>query len=210
MFNSSKNKIFIEKNISEIKDLTRILFIDDEEMDLIDSLNSDGWRTKHIKDLDSFNNTDLIDSQIICVDIIGVGKKLKFKDEGLGLVKAIKQEYPYKKTILYSSLTTHNIFDNAIDMVDKKVYKDGQVYPFIAAIEELAKNHFNWNDYVLDIYNKYKKDFNKDIDFNEFNKKFKSLFSRNNSIDKDSVIKITGSSLSVAANIAQIMSLFIK
>src|SRR5690606_20901804 len=158
----------------DLKDKTRILFIDDRETDLVSALKKEGWRVKYVDDLDSYNNTDLVDSQIICSDIKGVGIKLNVQGEGLGLVKAIKAKYPEKKIILYSSISSHDIFDNAIDLVDKKLFKDGQVHPFDAAITELSEKLFDWDTVVKDIYFRYRSEFGVELSLTEFNEKMQS------------------------------------
>jgi len=206
---SQKKSIFIDKNLSEIKDITRILFIDDQDMDIIKSIQSQGWKIKHLYDLNDLNNPDFIDSHIVCVDIKGVGKNLQFKGEGLDLAKTIKERHPSKKIILYSSQSTHDIFNNALDIVDRRVFKDGQTYPFILAIEELAKERFNWTDYIKNIYTNYRKDFGKEIDFNTFKTKMESFYQYNpEEIDKQKIANFANISLSVAGNIASLLGLF--
>src|SRR5690606_18315217 len=111
LFKSKKRKKFQSKSLAELKARTRILLIDDEETNLVESLRAEGWHVKYLPDLDRYNNTDLVDAHIVCVDIKGVGKILNIPEEGLGLVKNIKEKYPQKKIILCSSVNSHDIFD---------------------------------------------------------------------------------------------------
>lgn len=72
-----------ERSIDEIKSICKILFIDDKAFPLIDILKTAGWAcTKRIKDAESLDQTEIKEAHILIVDIQGVGKKLKFKDEG--------------------------------------------------------------------------------------------------------------------------------
>lgn len=208
LFKKKKNKRFLKKSLADLKDKTRILFIDDRETDLVSALKKEGWRVKYVDDLDSYNNTDLVDSQIICSDIKGVGIKLNVQGEGLGLVKAIKAKYPEKKIILYSSISSHDIFDNAIDLVDKKLFKDGQVHPFDAAITELSEKLFDWDTVVKDIYFRYRSEFGVELSLTEFNEKMQSTLNGND-IDVDKIVKLTSAGLNVAKSIKILMTPFL-
>ena len=208
LFKKKKNKRFLKKSLADLKDKTRILFIDDRDTDLVSALQKEGWRVKYVDDLDSYNNTDLVDSQIICSDIKGVGIKLNVQGEGLGLVKAIKAKYPEKKIVLYSSISSHDIFDNAIDLVDKKLFKDGQVHPFDAAITELSEKLFDWDTVVKDIYFRYRSEFGVELSLTEFNKKMQTTLN-GNEIDTEKIVKLTSAGLNIAKSIKILMTPFL-
>ncbi len=127
-----------------MKDKTRILLIDDEETGLVESLKEEGWHIKYLSYLDKYKNTDLKDVHIVCINIKGVGIKLTIKEEGLGLVRNIKEKYPEKLIILCSSVCAHDLFDNAADLFDMIVYKDDQTYPFDSAIHKLFHKLYDW------------------------------------------------------------------
>jgi hypothetical protein len=207
IFKKKKSKKFQKKSLPELKDKTRIVMIDDEETGLVDSLKGEGWHIKYMADLDKYNNTDLKDAHIVCVDIKGVGVLLNIKEEGLGLVRNIKEKYPEKRIILCSSVNTHDIFDDAIDLVDKKVYKDGQTHPFDSAIEELSYKLFDWDSLIKEVYFKFKSDFGVEISLDDFNTKMKTAID-GNEIDIDKILKITSSGLKVAKGIKTLLLLF--
>jgi hypothetical protein len=209
LFKKSKKKKFAKKSLPELKDRTRILLIDDEETSLVESLKGEGWHIKYMADLDKYNNTDLKDAHIVCVDIKGVGKKLNIKEEGLGLVRNIKEKYPEKRIILCSSISTHDIFDNAIDLVDKKVYKDGQTHPFDSAIEELSYKLFDWDSLIKEIYFKYKSDFGVDLSLEEFSSKMKTAID-GDEIDVEKILKITSAGMKVAGGIKTLLLHFVS
>jgi hypothetical protein len=208
-FKRKNNKKFLKKSLPELKDKTRILLIDDEETGLVESLKGEGWHIKYLPDLDKYNNTDLKDAHIVCVDIKGVGVKLKIKEEGLGLVRNIKEKYPEKRIILCSSVSAHDIFDNAVDLVDKKVYKDGQTHPFDSAIEELSYKLFDWESIIKEIYFKYKTDFGIEISLEEFSTKMKTAID-GNEIKVEKILKITSSGIKVANGIKTLLLHFVS
>lgn len=75
-WNRKRNKL-PRRNLSEIKNGCKILFIDDKKFDIVERLKEkEGWKnTTRIKDLDSITQTELQEAHIVLVDIQGVGKK---------------------------------------------------------------------------------------------------------------------------------------
>ncbi|MEZ5435745.1 MAG: response regulator, partial [Pseudomonadales bacterium] len=155
--------------IDDLKKYTKVLIIDDEDpVDIKEYLKKEGWKVQYIPDLDAISNKKLIDSHVICVDIMGVGKLLGV-ESGMGLVKAIKQTYPEKKIIIYSSVPKHDSFDDAWDYVDKKLRKESTLLPYSSAIEELASKSLNWDDSLRYAYGKVKNHLGKNVSFDDFN-----------------------------------------
>lgn len=100
MFNwKKKNRVQLpNRTLEEVKTVCNILFIDDRKFPVIDILKNAGWsNTRGIKDLESLDQKEIKEAHIVFSDIQGVGKKLQFAEEGLGLVQAIKEKYPTKK-----------------------------------------------------------------------------------------------------------------
>jgi len=166
-------KYFSEKvpeppSIEQLKRITKVLIIDDEEpKELRELLKKEGWKISYIDDLDSLSNKKLEESHIVCIDIMGVGKKLQIPN-GMGLVKDIKEKYPEKKIILYSSVSKQDIFSDALDYVDKRLRKESSLVPFSAAIEELAKSTFSWDESIKYAYAKVKDLLGEKIEFEQF------------------------------------------
>lgn len=118
---------------------TNILFIDDERFLVIDILKNSGWdNTTRISDVKALNQKEVIDANIIFVDIQGVGVKLGFQDEGLGLSIALKNKYPDKKIIIYSAEKNGNRFHAALKVVDDFLEKDADPYRFELIVEKFA------------------------------------------------------------------------
>ncbi|ATV43813.1 response regulator [Pectobacterium brasiliense] len=118
---------------------TSILFIDDEKFLVIDILKNSGWeKTTRINDVKALNQKEIIDADIIFVDIQGVGVKLGFRDEGLGLSQAIKEKYPEKKIIIYSAEKNGNRFHAALKVVDDFLEKDADPYRFELIVEKFS------------------------------------------------------------------------
>jgi hypothetical protein len=75
-------------NKKDIRFSRNILFIDDDiKFKIVSILKKAGWKNVEIKkDVASLQAPEIIAADIIFVDIQGVGLKLGFKDQGLGLV----------------------------------------------------------------------------------------------------------------------------
>ncbi len=165
---SRKRKVKLkERNLDEIKSICKILFIDDKTFPLVDILKNEGWRnTTRIKDVDALEQTNIKEAHILIVDIQGVGKKLRFKDEGLGLIIALKEKYPNKKVIVYSAEDQGRIqaFHPGIDKADKRLSKNVDPYQFQVAIESFAMELFSLTECVKRIQTQILKEFGYSIE----------------------------------------------
>lgn len=190
----------------QIKELTRVLIIDDEEpRELRALLRKEGWKTTHLTDLDSLANKSLNEAHIVCIDIMGVGKILQVSD-GLELVGHIKERYPNKKVILYSSVSRQDIFSDSLDYVDKRLRKEASLVPFVTAIEEMAANTFSWDEALVYAYEKMGKNLVEIVSFDQFRQLAeKSITS--SGFDSKRFSKKAGSSLDVVAKLATLLSL---
>ncbi|MGN6646049.1 MAG: hypothetical protein ACTHJT_05925 [Cytophaga sp.] len=131
----------LDTEIDKLRRSISILFIDDDtKFKVVKILVNEGWiNTKSIIDLKSYNDESIRNSDIVFVDVQGVGKLLDCKDEGLGLAMNIKNKYPNKKVVIYSAVQLHNVFHEAVQKVDFLLSKDAEPYEFISLIERFSK-----------------------------------------------------------------------
>ncbi|ENM2829878.1 hypothetical protein AB6Q85_000170 [Vibrio cholerae] len=122
------------------KNNTKILIVDDEiKFKLPKIFKASGWvHSKLIKDIDNLDHIDVKEADILFIDVQGVGVSLGFKDEGLGLVEAIKEKYPSKKVIIYSVVSQGDRFHNAFNVCDGQLSKDADPYQFQRILEKFA------------------------------------------------------------------------
>jgi len=81
----------------------------------------------------------MLEADILFIDIQGVGKAMKFADEGLGLASAIKNKFPKKKLIIYSAQTTGERFHEALKKADYSLPKNAEPYEFIRLVDDFAQ-----------------------------------------------------------------------
>ncbi|AEH16270.1 putative two-component system response regulatory protein [Shewanella baltica] len=142
---ASKPSTELVKDEDFYKNTTKILIVDDEiKFKLPKIFKSAGWvHSKLIKDIDNLDHPDVKEADILFIDVQGVGVSLGFKDEGLGLVEALKEKYPSKKVIIYSVVSQGDRFHNAFNVCDGQLSKDADPYQFQRVLEKFAFSELN-------------------------------------------------------------------
>lgn len=137
----SQQESNMNNNIYEVRERTKILFIDDDiTFQTAKVLKNMGWKnTKIIKDCKNLNSQDIQETDVFFVDINGVGVELNFTDQGLGLAAAIKKKYPAKKVVIYSAEKTGNQFHEAWKIIDDRLPKEADPYQFENTLENLLE-----------------------------------------------------------------------
>ncbi|MGY4385971.1 CheY-like chemotaxis protein [Pedobacter sp. UYP24] len=131
----------VSQSENRMKSTIKILFVDDNHTDykMVSILKRAGWiNTRAIKDITDLDNNIVTESDIIFVDINGVGLTM-FEDQGLGLATALKNKYPKKKIVIYSAETLGDRFHKALRQVDDCLPKNAEPYQFIDLVENLSK-----------------------------------------------------------------------
>lgn len=110
-------------NISEKKKIeeTKILIIDDDELELEKTLRRIGYNVTWKKDIDVLD--DVENYSIIICDYKGVGLKFNSEFEGLNLSMLIKEKYPDKIIYLLSAADFNPRANKYIKFIDELVYK---------------------------------------------------------------------------------------
>ena len=138
---TQKEPLEKELTIDEIKSRIKVLFIDDKEFPVVEHLKSIGYEgVEYINDVKDIDDKIVRFAHIIFIDINGVGLKMGFPNQGMGLCGALKTKYGNKKRIiLYSGETEGSIFDKDAQKADATLKKDSDVYQFISYITDYAK-----------------------------------------------------------------------
>lgn len=121
------------------KQQASILFIDDEYFPVVDNLEKAGWSVKRIKDIKNPQDEDVKRANIIFVDYKGVGRTLSEGDEGIGVIKLLKDSYKNsKRVILYSGYGRFSLGAH-LGIADNQMSKESNTYEFIKMIESELK-----------------------------------------------------------------------
>ena len=210
LFKSKNKKPLPQRDIEGIKQICRLLFVDDKRFPVVNLLKESGWRnTTAIRDVDTLNQIEIKDAHMIFVDVQGVGKKLKFSDEGLGLVIALKEKYPNKKIIVYSAEAAGSVqaFHRGIDIADARLSKLADPISFINAVERFALELFSLETCVERIKKAIYNEFGQNMETEDIIKKIKNIHTKNN-YSVESISKVFN--LDNAGSIASIVGLFLK
>lgn len=110
-------------SISEKKKIeeTKILIIDDDELELEKTLRRIGYNVTWKKDIDVLD--DVENYSIIICDYKGVGLNFNSEFEGLNLSMLIKEKYPEKIIYLLSAADFNPRVNKYIKYIDELVYK---------------------------------------------------------------------------------------
>lgn len=196
-----------DRSIDEIKSICRVLFVDDKNFTVLNILIKSGWvNAKRIKDVNSLDDVDIRKANIIFVDIQGVGKALQFKDEGLGLIVALKNKYPEKRIIVYSAESTGDRFHEGLSVADATLRKNADPYEFQMLVEKFAKEAFSLEESIERIRKILREELGVTLSREEVLQKIYKL-NKKSSFSIEDIGKVFN--LQNAANIATIIQLFI-
>lgn len=115
-----------------------ILFVDDENFPVVENLKSSGWNVEKVDDIINIQDDKVKRSHIIFVDYQGVGKQLSEQNQGLGLIKALRDHYSDKKRIILYTGQSLPI-DEKLKWAHNFLYKNSETYEFISLIESEIK-----------------------------------------------------------------------
>jgi len=198
-----------DRDIDDLKRIVKILFIDDRVFGNVQIIKNAGWvNTTQIKDADSLDQTEIRNAHILFVDIQGVGKRLKFSEEGLGLIMALKERYPNKKVIVYSGEDQGKIeaFHPGIDKADARLAKNADPYQFQTLIEKYAVEAFGLSECVNRIQKIIMDEFGQSLTTDQITANIEKIYTKKD-YSIQGISKIFN--LSNAGSLADVISIFL-
>ena len=198
---------FPDRSVDDIKQICKIIFVDDRKFSVVDILGKAGWvNTKRIKDVCSLDDNDIKEAHILFVDIQGVGKALQFKDEGLGLITALKNKYPNKKIVVYSAESDGDRFHKGLSKAEARLSKNADPYEFQTLVEKFAKEAFSLEESIRRIQKTLQDELKIPIERDEVIRNLNKLH-KNQSYTELDISKVFN--LQNAASVASIIQLFL-
>lgn len=182
------NPLMEKVSLDELQRLTRILFIDDtDQSDLLKYLKSEGWDADYIPDIEQITGINIKNANLFFIDVMGIGSKLKLKD-GLDVIKLLKETYPEKKIIMYSTNEKQDFSHPGFELADKRIVKRGSYDIFMTSIIEMSKKMFTWEEALNDSYNRIKPYLQFEMTRDQYAKVIMSSIKKNQ-LDKDKVVR---------------------
>ena len=210
MFNPFRKKTFTlpERSLNELKSTTSVLFIDDKQFEVVNILKEAEWvNVRLIKDVNSLDAQEVQNAHIIFVDINGVGRKLKFKDEKIGLILALRKKYPFKKLILYSAEREGDRFHEGFTAADAQLAKNADPFQFQAMVENYSRKCFSLPECITHLHEMLRNEYGLSLSRDEVVNYVRDVAKGKNYSER-AVAKIFN--LQNAGSIASIISLFLK
>lgn len=143
IFKSNYKKIPAYKlPIDVIKEKAKILFIDDEDVDLIPLLQNEKWHVEHWKDVQSLQVLESGKYDLIFLDIGGVGKLYSPDEEGFGILKRLKKVNPSVMIVSYSGQSFDASKSDFWSLSDGNLSKSSGAIKAMELMEDLLKEKF--------------------------------------------------------------------
>lgn len=198
MWPFKKKNQFRELSEAEKKERTRIFILDDQQQnELIAYSERHGWHIRYSDRLNSFDDPCIVDSHIICIDINGVGSELG-KKSGLDVAYSIKTQHPEKKVIIYSTQPISEFFHPVNEILDRRIYKQGDFEPFISAFKEFSAEIFSWNNVVSIFYERTKDYLPPNITYSIFRERMNQIPQKGLDLNASQVANVLGLSIVIA------------
>lgn len=136
--------------LDKIKERANILFIDDQKVDLIETLQLEGWHVEYWSDVRSLSDLESGKFDIIFLDIGGIGKEYSPEDEGFGILSRVKKVNPSVLVVAYSGRTFDVTKSQFWSIADDSLSKSAGAIDAIELLEGLLCKKFNtsllWKD----------------------------------------------------------------
>lgn len=126
-------------DLAFMKKNCRILFIDDHDVPLIITLKNEGWCVDYWEDVKRMSDLESGQYDLIFLDIGGVGIEYSPKEEGLGILRRLKDANPSVLVIAYSSQEYDFEKQKFYEIADAKLSKSSGALQAMSTIEELLK-----------------------------------------------------------------------
>lgn len=116
-----------------------LLFVDDDvdDFEIVKSLQKNHYTVDTLKDIEDLECDHVKKAKIIFIDFKGVGKKFGDK-QGIDLIKALKDKYKRRKTIILFSAHKFPLVREYTDSGDDIIKKNASLREFLEMIEKYS------------------------------------------------------------------------
>jgi CheY-like chemotaxis protein len=131
----------------EIVKRSRILVIDDQDFPYQQLFERDGYTVSKWDDIQDLSALERGGFDLILLDLVGVGRT-ESEDQGLGVLKHIRETQPAQLVIAYSSAEWPLKYQPFFDMADEVLQKTADYLDFKRAVDELLAKRFSLGFYL--------------------------------------------------------------
>lgn len=136
---------------AEIKARSRILVIDDRAFPYKGMFEADNYMIEKRSDVKKTADIDSLQYELILLDLQGVGKSLS-SDQGLGVLKYLKERNPTQLVVAYSSADYPMESQQFFALADASLPKAADYFEFKAEVDRLLKLRYTLGYYMQVAY----------------------------------------------------------
>lgn len=129
-------------NIIKLRKKTKIIIVDDDELDIVENLVQRGYDIYYKRDMNYSLEAEPFD--IIIMDIQGIAKNLGSNMEGFALASDIKKRYPNKEVYCFSSTVKTEIASN-LHKIDGFIPKDYDIDKWGEQLDNIIRDYVDVN-----------------------------------------------------------------
>jgi DNA-binding response OmpR family regulator len=132
----------------EIRKRSRLLVIDDQEFPYLPLFRRDGYNIEKWSDVQRL--TDLQDGRydLILLDLQGVGRQESHEQQGFGILRHLREQYPTLLVVAYSNADWSLKYQEFFALADSVLPKTADYVDFKARVDDLLKTRFSLGFYV--------------------------------------------------------------
>lgn len=128
--------------LQQIVDRARILVIDDQPFPYAQLFRKAGYQLTKWRDVTNLSEIEQGRFDIVLLDLQGVGKKLS-QDQGLGVLRHIKEVRPSQVVVAYSNADWPVKYQPFFDQADAVLPKSADFVDFKKLVDDLLQEHFS-------------------------------------------------------------------
>ena len=147
MFGFFKRKKWPKLSLEEIKKRSRIVVIDDDAFTYKILFKRDGYTIDKWNDVTDLTKLETGYYDIILLDIQGVGRDLS-KEQGLGILKHLRQVAPTQIIIAYSNADFSLQYHEFFKLADATLAKNADYVDFKRSVDDLLQKRFTISFYL--------------------------------------------------------------
>lgn len=145
----SKEKLWSQLGMDEIRKRARILVIDDSDFGYLPLFEKEGYTIEKWNDVDDLNKLESGYYDILLLDIQGVGRE-QSKEQGFGILKHLRGTSPAQIIITYSNAkySMDTKYQEFFQMADATLAKSEDYVNFKSTVDDLLRDRFTLNFYL--------------------------------------------------------------
>ena len=154
LFGKFSNKKWPSISADEIRKRSRILVIDDEDFLYFDLFERNGYNIRKWNDIEDLEKLVNAEYDVILLDIQGIGKDFS-PEQGLGVLKYIKEKDPTQIVVAYSAADYFLKYQDFFHIADDTLDKTSDFFVFKTKVDNLLKRRHSMSFYIEKVASKF-------------------------------------------------------